>query len=101
MHGAPTERVQPRGTRLCTLDAYRPPHEREHDEPHLRPPPCTALEHAQDLKTAFPDVDKAARALMYTLASALASNFDEARRLGCTDLLLVTTNVVTRPTGSG
>lgn len=63
--------------------------------------PAPALEHAQDLKTAFPDVDKAARALMYTLASALASNFDEARRLGCTDLLRVTTNVVTRPTGSG
>lgn len=53
-------------------------------------------EHAPDLKTAFPDVDKAARALMYTLASALAVDFDEARRLGCTDLLLVTTNVVTR-----
>jgi hypothetical protein len=53
-------------------------------------------EHAPDLKTAFPDVDKAARALIYTLASALASNFDEARRLGCTDLLLVTTNVVAR-----
>lgn len=43
-----------------------------------------------------PDVDKAVRALMYTLASALAPNFDEARRLGCTDLLLVTTNVVSR-----
>ena len=55
-----------------------------------------AREHVPDLKTAFPDVDKAARALMYTLASALASNFDEARRLGCTDLLLVTTNVVAR-----
>jgi hypothetical protein len=58
--------------------------------------PAPAQEHAPDLTTAFPDVDKAARALMYTLASALASNFDEARRLGCTDLLLVTTNVVTR-----
>lgn len=55
-----------------------------------------AQEHAQDLETAFPDVDQAARALIYTLASALASNFDEARRLGYTDLLLVTTNVVTR-----
>ena len=62
--------------------------------------PAPAQEHAPDLKTAFPDVDKAARALMYTLASALASNFDEARRLGCTDLLLVTTNVVTRWAGS-
>jgi hypothetical protein len=33
---------------------------------------------------------------MYTLTSALASNVGEARRLGCTDLLLVTTNVLTR-----
>ena len=47
-----------------------------------------------DLKTVFPEVDRAARTLMYTLASALASDFDEARRLGCTDLLLMTTNVV-------
>jgi hypothetical protein len=61
-----------------------------------RRPPAPAQEHVPDLKTAFPDVDKAARALIYTLASALASNFDEARRLGCTDLLLVTTNVVAR-----
>jgi hypothetical protein len=52
-----------------------------------------------DLMTVFPNVDKAARALMYTLASALASDFDEARRLGCTDLLLATTNVVTRRVG--
>lgn len=59
-----------------------------------------AQEHAPDLKTAFPDVDKAARALMYTLASALAADFDEARRLGCTDLLLMTTNVVTRRAGT-
>ena len=63
-------------------------------------PPAPAQGHAPDLKTAFPDVDKAARALLYTLASALASDFDEARRLGCTDLLLVTTNVVTRRAGS-
>jgi hypothetical protein len=53
-----------------------------------------------DLKTAFPDVDKAARTLMYALASALASDFDEARRLGCTELLMVTTNFVTRWVGS-
>jgi hypothetical protein len=59
-----------------------------------------AKEQAPDLKTAFPDVDKAARTLMYTLASALAADFDEARRLGCTDLLLMTTNVVTRRAGS-
>jgi hypothetical protein len=37
---------------------------------------------------------------MYTLASALAADFDEARRLGCTDLLLMTTNVVTRRVAS-
>ena len=61
---------------------------------------AAAQEHAPDLKTAFPDVDKAARAFMYTLASALAADFDEARRLGCADLLLVTTNVVTRRAGS-
>ncbi|MCQ4360300.1 hypothetical protein KQR54_03905 [Mycobacterium gordonae] len=52
-----------------------------------------------DLKTVFPEVNRAARALMYTLASALASDFDEARRLGCTDLLLMTTNIVTRRGG--
>ncbi|MCV7261004.1 MULTISPECIES: hypothetical protein [Mycobacterium] len=52
-----------------------------------------------DLMTVFPNVDKDVRALVYTLASVLASHFDEARRLGCTDLLLVTTNVVTRRVG--
>lgn len=52
-----------------------------------------------DLKTVFPEVDRAARALMYTLASALASDFDEARRLRCTDLLLTTTNIVTHRGG--
>ncbi|MCV7103768.1 hypothetical protein [Mycobacterium palustre] len=61
--------------------------------------PAPAQEHMPDLMTVFPNVDKAARALMYTLASALASDFDEARRLGCTDLLLATTNVVTRRVG--
>ncbi|MGX9670397.1 hypothetical protein [Mycobacterium sp. HM-7] len=49
-----------------------------------------------DLKTAFPEVDQAARTLMYWLASALVSDIDEARRLGFTDLLLMTTNVVSR-----
>lgn len=49
-----------------------------------------------ELETVFPDVDRAARALMYTLASALASDFDEARRLGCTFLLLMATNLVTQ-----
>jgi hypothetical protein len=49
-----------------------------------------------DLKAVFLEVDQAARTLMYWLASALAAEFDEARRLGCTDLLLMTTNVVTR-----
>ncbi|ETW21571.1 hypothetical protein [Mycobacterium gastri] len=48
-----------------------------------------------DLKTVFTEVDRAARLLMYMLASALASDFDDARRLGCTDLLLMTTNIVT------
>jgi hypothetical protein len=52
-----------------------------------------------DLKTVFPEVDRAARTLMYTLASALASDFDEARRLRCTDLLLMTTNIVTHRGG--
>lgn len=47
-----------------------------------------------DLKTVFPEVDRAARPLMYWLASALVSDFDEASRLGLTDLLLMTTNVV-------
>ena len=40
--------------------------------------PAPALEHAPDLKAVFSDVDKAARDLMYTLASALATDFDEA-----------------------
>ena len=62
--------------------------------------PAPSLEHALDLKTVFPDVDKAACALIYTLASALVADFDEARRLGCTDLLLMTTNVVTRRRGA-
>jgi hypothetical protein len=53
-----------------------------------------------DLKTALPDVHKAARTLMHALASALASDFDEARRLGCTNLLVVTANFVTRRVGS-
>jgi len=52
-----------------------------------------------DLKIVFPEVDKAARTLMYTLASTLASDFDEARRLRCTDLLLMTTNIVTHRGG--
>ncbi len=52
-----------------------------------------------DLKTVFPKVDRAARTLMYTLTSALATDFDEARRLRCTDLLLMTTNVVSRGGG--
>jgi len=52
-----------------------------------------------DLKTAFAEVDRAARTLMYTLTSALASDFDEARRLGCADLLLMTTNIVTHRGG--
>ncbi|WP_156628601.1 hypothetical protein [Mycobacterium sp. 1274756.6] len=34
-----------------------------------------------DPKTVFPEVGQAARTLMYWLASALASDFDEARRL--------------------
>ncbi len=52
-----------------------------------------------DLKTVFPEVDRAARTLMYTLASAVATNLDEARRLRCTDLLLMTTNIVSRSGG--
>ena len=47
----------------------------------------------------FPEVDRAPRTLMYTLASALASDFDEARRLRCTDLLLMTINIVTHRGG--
>lgn len=65
---------------------------------HRRPAP--AQQNAPDLATVFPDVDQAARALMRALASAVASDFDEARRLRCTDLLLVTTNVVTSSVGS-
>ena len=49
-----------------------------------------------DLKTVFPDVDRAASALVYALASALASDFEESRRLGCRELLLLTTNFISR-----
>lgn len=55
----------------------------------------------RDLKAVFPDVDRAAGALVHALASALALDFDEAQQLGCADQLLATTNFVLARRGSG